>query len=141
LTPFLHSGNVEAQICSLVEAWEWDERDRVLHLLPLHHLHGIVNILYCGLWSGACVQVRPRVLAPPCLSASLQAHGHHVFAVCGGVVAQMLEKFDADAVWQAWRDGADGTGPPHSLFMSVPIGLGRIFALYHRSANLYQIHK
>mmetsp|Transcript_1009 Transcript_1009/g.4315 ORF Transcript_1009/g.4315 Transcript_1009/m.4315 type:complete len:379 (-) Transcript_1009:1035-2171(-) len=53
----LHShGNVTAQITSLVEAWEWTDADRILHFLPLHHIHGIVNKLYCGLWAGATVE-------------------------------------------------------------------------------------
>lgn len=30
--------------------------DRILHFLPLHHTHGIVNKLLCPLWAGACVE-------------------------------------------------------------------------------------
>ena len=45
--------NIAAQVTSLVQAWEWTEEDRILHVLPLHHIHGIVNALLCALWSGA----------------------------------------------------------------------------------------
>ena len=45
--------NIEAQIRSLVEAWEWTQDDRILLTLPLHHIHGIVNVIGCALWSGA----------------------------------------------------------------------------------------
>jgi malonyl-CoA/methylmalonyl-CoA synthetase len=45
--------NISAQIESLVEAWEWSEDDRILLTLPLHHVHGIVNVVGCALWSGA----------------------------------------------------------------------------------------
>jgi malonyl-CoA/methylmalonyl-CoA synthetase len=45
--------NITAQIRSLVEAWEWNEDDRILLTLPLHHIHGIVNVIGCALWSGA----------------------------------------------------------------------------------------
>jgi malonyl-CoA/methylmalonyl-CoA synthetase len=45
--------NIAAQITSLVEAWEWTENDRIPLVLPLHHVHGIINILGCALWSGA----------------------------------------------------------------------------------------
>jgi malonyl-CoA/methylmalonyl-CoA synthetase len=48
--------NVEAQITSLVEAWGWRADDRIPLFLPLHHVHGIVNVLGCGLWSGAFVE-------------------------------------------------------------------------------------
>ncbi len=33
-----------AQIRSLVEAWEWSADDRILSVLPLHHVHGIVAV-------------------------------------------------------------------------------------------------
>ena len=47
--------NIEAQIRSLVEAWGWRPDDRIPLFLPLHHIHGIVNVLSCALWSGAFV--------------------------------------------------------------------------------------
>jgi malonyl-CoA/methylmalonyl-CoA synthetase len=45
--------NIEAQVTSLITAWEWTSSDRILHVLPLHHIHGIVNVLTCALWAGA----------------------------------------------------------------------------------------
>jgi malonyl-CoA/methylmalonyl-CoA synthetase len=51
--------NIEAQIRSLIEAWEWDQEDRILLTLPLHHIHGIVNVIGCALWSGARCDVLP----------------------------------------------------------------------------------
>ena len=46
-------GSLRAQVTSLVTAWEWSADDRILLVLPLHHVHGIVNVLSCALWSGA----------------------------------------------------------------------------------------
>ncbi len=51
--------NIEAQIRSLVEAWEWERDDRILLSLPLHHIHGIVNVIGCALWSGARCDMLP----------------------------------------------------------------------------------
>ncbi len=45
--------NIQAQVTSLIDAWEWTASDRILHVLPLHHIHGIVNVLLCALWAGA----------------------------------------------------------------------------------------
>jgi malonyl-CoA/methylmalonyl-CoA synthetase len=45
--------NITAQIESLVAAWEWSEIDRIPLVLPLHHVHGIINVLCSALWSGA----------------------------------------------------------------------------------------
>lgn len=51
---------ISAQIESLVEAWEWTKDDHVLNVLPLHHVHGIINILCCALWRGAICQFLPK---------------------------------------------------------------------------------
>ena len=50
---------IEAQITALVEAWEWSASDRILSVLPLHHVHGIVNVLACALWAGAACELLP----------------------------------------------------------------------------------
>jgi malonyl-CoA/methylmalonyl-CoA synthetase len=52
--------NIAAQITSLVQAWSWSEEDRILEILPLHHIHGIVNVISCALWSGAVCEILPR---------------------------------------------------------------------------------
>lgn len=52
--------NITAQIRSLVEAWEWSEDDRILLCLPLHHVHGIINVVSCALWTGAICEMLPR---------------------------------------------------------------------------------
>ena len=49
--------NIEAQISSLVKAWEWNENDQIPLILPLHHIHGIINSLSCPLWIGAEVDI------------------------------------------------------------------------------------
>ena len=48
--------NIQAQIESLVEAWKWSAADRIPLFLPLHHIHGIINVVGCALWSGACIE-------------------------------------------------------------------------------------
>jgi len=52
--------NIAAQITSLVEAWEWSADDRIVLCLPLHHVHGIINVVGCALWSGATCEMLPR---------------------------------------------------------------------------------
>ncbi len=51
--------SLRAQVESQVEAWAWRPDDRILHVLPLHHTHGIVNALLCALWSGAACEMLP----------------------------------------------------------------------------------
>jgi len=52
-----HAG-LAAQIASVADAWEWAPDDRVLHVLPLHHLHGILNLLCAALWAGAACEMQ-----------------------------------------------------------------------------------
>jgi malonyl-CoA/methylmalonyl-CoA synthetase len=51
--------NLEAQITTLVTAWKWSNSDHILCVLPLHHVHGIVNVVCCSLWAGACCEFLP----------------------------------------------------------------------------------
>ena len=52
--------HIEAQITTLVDAWEWTKEDRILNVLPLHHVHGIINVMSCALWVGACCEFLPK---------------------------------------------------------------------------------
>ncbi|MCD9622321.1 acyl-CoA synthetase [Rhabdothermincola salaria] len=45
--------SLRAQITAMVEAWGWTGEDRTLLVLPLHHVHGIVNVALTPLWVGA----------------------------------------------------------------------------------------
>jgi malonyl-CoA/methylmalonyl-CoA synthetase len=50
-----HAG-VAATCASLHEAWGWRRDDRLLHVLPLHHTHGVIVALLGALWAGASVR-------------------------------------------------------------------------------------
>jgi malonyl-CoA/methylmalonyl-CoA synthetase len=52
--------NVTAQITTLVDAWGWRADDRTVLCLPLHHVHGIINVVSCALWAGAICEMLPR---------------------------------------------------------------------------------
>ncbi|XP_044729526.1 malonate--CoA ligase ACSF3, mitochondrial [Chrysoperla carnea] len=52
--------NIQAQILSLIKAWNWTHDDCILHTLPLHHIHGIVNVLLCPLYVGAKCVMLPK---------------------------------------------------------------------------------
>jgi malonyl-CoA/methylmalonyl-CoA synthetase len=53
-------GNVLAQIEMLIAAWEWVPADRTVLALPLHHIHGLVNVVLCAMWSRATIELRAR---------------------------------------------------------------------------------
>jgi malonyl-CoA/methylmalonyl-CoA synthetase len=49
---------IGSQIASLVEAWRWTPADHLLLVLPLHHVHGIIN----GLGSALAVRATCEIL-------------------------------------------------------------------------------
>ena len=59
--------NIQAQITALIEAWGWQSEDSIPLFLPLHHVHGIVNVMSCALWSGARVDCFGSFDAPAVL--------------------------------------------------------------------------
>ena len=57
----LHTyAGLTAHINALVTSWEWQSSDRILHCLPLHHVHGIINALHCAHAVGATVEFLPK---------------------------------------------------------------------------------
>jgi malonyl-CoA/methylmalonyl-CoA synthetase len=41
---------------SLLQAWKYTPNDRLLHVLPLHHIHGTINALMTPLFAGSAVE-------------------------------------------------------------------------------------
>lgn len=53
-------GNLEFQVATLGQAWGWRADDRIVNVLPLHHVHGVINILLCSLANGAHCELYAR---------------------------------------------------------------------------------
>ncbi|KAL9007540.1 MAG: hypothetical protein Q9173_007216, partial [Seirophora scorigena] len=45
-----------AQSHSLMQAWNYTPADHLLHVLPLHHIHGIINALLTPLFAGSTIE-------------------------------------------------------------------------------------
>jgi malonyl-CoA/methylmalonyl-CoA synthetase len=85
--------NIEAQIGSLVEAWEWSIDDRILLTLPLHHIHGIVNVIGCALWSGARCDMLPGFDAATVLDR-LAAGGLTLYMAVPTIYHRLIAQLD-----------------------------------------------
>jgi malonyl-CoA/methylmalonyl-CoA synthetase len=46
-------------IKSLIQSWEYSKDDRILHFLPLYHMHGLMNKALCMLWAGGIIEFLP----------------------------------------------------------------------------------
>lgn len=52
----LPQATLTAQSRSLVEAWKYSPQDHLLHVLPLHHIHGTVNAILTPLLAGSTIE-------------------------------------------------------------------------------------
>ena len=89
--------NIEAQITMLVQAWGWIESDHTLLVLPLHHVHGLINVLSCALWAGAKCEVLPKFEAKQTWS-SFSRGDITVFMAVPTIYSKLI------AEWQAAPD-------------------------------------
>ena len=85
---------IQAQMTSLVEAWGWTGDDRILHVLPLHHIHGIVNVLGCALWSGAVCDMLPAFDANA-VWGRIERGGLTLFMAVPTIYARLVQAWNA----------------------------------------------
>ena len=52
----LPESTLTAQALSLTQAWGYEQEDHLLHVLPLHHIHGTINALFAPLFSGSAIE-------------------------------------------------------------------------------------
>ncbi len=100
---------IEAQVRSIIEAWRVSRRDRLLHILPLHHTHGIVAALTSTLCAGGCVEMPGRFDAAEAWEAF--ADGRiTLFMAVPTVYVKLLSAWEAaDQITRArWSKGARG---------------------------------
>lgn len=86
--------NIQAQIESLVQAWEWSAEDRIPMFLPLHHIHGIINITGCALWSGAMVESFARFEMNAILDR-VRAEAYTLFMAVPTIYVKLIQALEA----------------------------------------------
>lgn len=65
---------LSAQLASVTEAWAYSAQDHNLLVLPLHHLHGILNVLWATLWVGGRTEMH-REFDPDTVWKRIAAEG------------------------------------------------------------------
>lgn len=115
-------GNVTAQIQSLIGAWEWTSADRALLVLPLHHVHGIINVLGCALAAGANLEILPQFDAESTWQR-LASGEVSVFSAVPTIYRRLIEAWDAAPdVRLARSRGAQSARLMMSGSAALPIG-------------------
>lgn len=91
--------NVASQTSCLIQAWRWTSSDSILHCLPLHHTHGIVNALLCPLHVGARVVMLPEFSASKVWSHLLSLDTPvmsrvNLFMAVPTIYAKLIEEYE-----------------------------------------------
>ncbi|MGI9429218.1 MAG: AMP-binding protein, partial [Bythopirellula sp.] len=86
--------NIQAQIETLVQAWHWQAGDCIPLFLPLHHIHGIINVMSCALWSGATIEAFPQFQVEPILQR-VAARAYTVFMAVPTIYVKLIQALEA----------------------------------------------
>lgn len=86
--------NIHAQITSLVKAWEWSSSDTIVNILPLHHVHGIVNVVSCAFYTGASCRFLPDFDAAA-VFALFKAGEVNLFMAVPTIYFKLIAYFDS----------------------------------------------
>jgi malonyl-CoA/methylmalonyl-CoA synthetase len=116
--------NLESQMAMLVAAWAWTAGDRILHVLPLNHVHGVVNILGCAMWAGAtCEFVSP--FEPTAVWNRIARGGVTLFMAVPTIYARLLAAWEAadESTRARWSKAARGLRLMVSGSAALPVSL------------------
>jgi malonyl-CoA/methylmalonyl-CoA synthetase len=107
--------NITAQVTSLISAWEWRADDAILLVLPLHHVHGIINVLACALWAGARCDMLPKFEAEAVWSRIAQGD-LTLFMAVPTIYGKLIAAWEA-APPDRRRAWSNGCAPPGMRLM------------------------
>jgi malonyl-CoA/methylmalonyl-CoA synthetase len=82
--------NVASQVTTLLAAWGWSANDTIPLFLPLHHIHGIINVLSCALWAGARVHLFEK-LDISTLGPEIASGTYSVFMAAPTVYVKLIQ--------------------------------------------------
>lgn len=101
--------NITFQADCLVKAWKYTSDDRLIHVLPLHHIHGIINGLTASFLSGVTVEMHPK-FDPKVIWDRWQDQGSStMFMAVPTIYSRLVDYFDAN-IRGTDREGAARAG-------------------------------
>ena len=88
----------------MIKTWAWTPDDVILHVLPLHHIHGVVNCMLCPLSIGATIKMLPKFDAETVwrhlLDTEASANGDlsvsrvNVFMAVPTIYVKLIQKYE-----------------------------------------------
>ncbi|KAK2850742.1 hypothetical protein FQN49_005359 [Arthroderma sp. PD_2] len=83
------------QATSLIEAWKYTPSDHLIHVLPLHHIHGIINGLTATLLSGGIVEMHAKFDPQVVWDRWSDLGSSTMFMAVPTVYSRLVDYFDA----------------------------------------------
>lgn len=101
-------GNLTTQLQILSAAWGITSADHALLTLPLHHVHGIVNVVLSTLYAGGEVTMLPRFNAE-CVTEALthSASTVNVFMAVPTIYGRLLDAATKPGQRDAWKKAGE----------------------------------
>eukprot|EP00007_Cunea_sp_BSH-02190019_P005680 CAMPEP_0174236622 /NCGR_PEP_ID=MMETSP0417-20130205/5699_1 /TAXON_ID=242541 /ORGANISM="Mayorella sp, Strain BSH-02190019" /LENGTH=541 /DNA_ID=CAMNT_0015315293 /DNA_START=184 /DNA_END=1806 /DNA_ORIENTATION=- len=105
-------------------SWRWTPDDRLLQVLPMHHVHGLCNATLAPLYAGATVEM---------------SHSADPHSIWERFAASSSSEFSSSGSSQQHSDGSSPqsggscwSAPPLSVFTAVPTVYARLLQYYDR---------
>lgn len=100
---------IATQLESLTMAWGWTAADRILNVLPMHHIHGVINITCCALYNGATCELQQGFDAAY-VAERLGSGQLSLFMAVPTVYHKLIQYFDQllQDLQQQWQQGMQG---------------------------------
>ncbi len=115
--PLTHAGLL-ANLEALSQVWHRSSQDRLLHVLPAHHYHGLVLGVYGSLLAASPVVMMSSFDARSCLDA-IRAHRINLFMAVPTMYSRMLSVAEPGDSLDGLRLAISGSAPlPVSLWKS-----------------------
>jgi len=86
--------HITAQIESLIQAWAWQSTDRIPLFLPMHHIHGIINVTSCALWAGAVIEPFTKFDQPAILER-VKARAYTLFMAVPTIYVKLIQALES----------------------------------------------
>jgi malonyl-CoA/methylmalonyl-CoA synthetase len=86
--------HIAAQVESLIKAWAWHPSDRIPLFLPMHHIHGIINVTCCALWAGATIEPFAKFDQPAILDR-VKVEAYTLFMAVPTIYVKLIQALEA----------------------------------------------
>lgn len=102
-------GQLDKQMQSLSKAWEWSTTDRILNVLPMHHVHGVINITCCALYNGATLEMQSS-FDPGFVSSRMASGELTLFMAVPTIYHKLIQHFEELSGEEQikWQQGMSG---------------------------------